>query len=143
MSAPSSPPRRRSRPSRHRPAEANPGLRVSDAERAAAADRLSAHYSDGRLDQAEFDERLDQAMKAKTHSDLTGLFADLPDTQGPDSAAGRRDSQPRRHRVVLLVLVVVITAAVGHVLARSYIPLLLIGLLAFFCLRYRPWRRRL
>ncbi len=33
-------------------------LRVSDAERQAVTDRLAEHFGDGRLDQAEFDERV-------------------------------------------------------------------------------------
>ncbi|MGE5289183.1 MAG: DUF1707 SHOCT-like domain-containing protein [Micromonosporaceae bacterium] len=119
----------------------NPGLRVSDAERAEVADRLSKHYSDGRLDQATFDERLDQAMKAKTQSDLSGLLADLPgaDEQAPPYHHRRR----RGHRFLFLVLVVVIAAAAGETLARwSYIPWLLIGLLAFLWLRHGPWHHR-
>src|ERR1700733_15523156 len=56
-------------------------LRISDAERSEVADLLSKHYGDGRLDQAEFNERLDLAMKAKTYKDLSGLFADLPPTE--------------------------------------------------------------
>ena len=32
-------------------------IRVSDADRSAVAEQLGAHYADGRLDQAEFDER--------------------------------------------------------------------------------------
>jgi hypothetical protein len=63
------------------------GMRVSDADRADVADRLSRHYSDGRLDQAEFDERLDLAMRAKTRADLIGLLADLPEEQ-PAAGAG-------------------------------------------------------
>src|SRR5215471_9150333 len=67
---------------------ANPNLRVSDAERADVADRLSKHYGDGRLDQAEFNERMERAMSAKTQSDFAGLFADLPDLtdHGADAA---------------------------------------------------------
>ena len=65
----------------------NPHMRISDAERAEVTDRLSQHYSDGRLDQAEYNERLDRAMNAKTQSDLDGLFADLP-------SVGRRGSFP-------------------------------------------------
>src|ERR1700758_1802022 len=60
-------------------------IRVSDAERAEVADLLGRHYSDGRLDKQEFDERVARAMSAKTRGDLDGLFDDLPD---PDSAAG-------------------------------------------------------
>jgi hypothetical protein len=59
----------------------NPFLRVSDADRAQIADQLARHYSDGRLDQAEFDERLDRAMRATTVADLSGLLADLPGEQ--------------------------------------------------------------
>src|SRR5580693_10186965 len=54
-------------------------LRVSDAERQAVADRLGEHFAEGRLDQAEFDERAGRAMSAKTRADLSGLFDDLPD----------------------------------------------------------------
>jgi hypothetical protein len=56
----------------------NPDLRVSDAERTEVAERLGHHYSDGRLNQDEFNERVERAMGAKTQSDLTGLFDDLP-----------------------------------------------------------------
>jgi GntR family transcriptional regulator len=55
-------------------------LRVSDAERETAAGLLAEYFAAGRLDQAEFDERVGRAMSAKTRADLTGLFADLPET---------------------------------------------------------------
>jgi GntR family transcriptional regulator len=58
-------------------------LRVSDAEREAVADRLAEHFADGRLDQAEFDDRVGRAMSAKTRADLSGLFADLSETGAP------------------------------------------------------------
>jgi hypothetical protein len=125
-------------------------LRVSDAERAEVADRLSKHYGDGRLDQAEFDERVDQAMRAKTQSDLSGLFDDLPslDDSGPAQAprtagvaARRRDERPRRHHpVVFLVFMVVAAIAVAHALAQLYVPGLLIAVLAALLLVYGPWQ---
>jgi hypothetical protein len=76
---------------RSRASYADPGIRVSDAERAEVADRLSRHYGDGRLDEAEFSKRLDQAMGAVTQADLAGLFADLPDGDpaGPARPRGR------------------------------------------------------
>jgi len=144
MSSPGSPPRPRGSGPRRRAAQVNPDLRISDAERAEVADRLSKHYGDGRLDQAEFDERLDQAMKAKTHSDLTGLFADLPGADSSQAPARWRRARPRR-RIPFLALVIVITVAVaiaGQALMRSFIPWLLIGLLAFLWLRHGPWRNR-
>jgi hypothetical protein len=73
----------------------NGALRVSDADRAEVADQLAKHYSDGRLDQAEFDQRLDQAMRAKTQADLVGLLADLPDGSGVPPP---EDGGPRAHR---------------------------------------------
>jgi Domain of unknown function (DUF1707) len=72
-------------------------LRISDAERAEVAELLATHYGDGRLDQAEFDQRLDQAMRAKTYRDLSGLLADLPPVPSPGGPAGptRARSGPR------------------------------------------------
>ena len=58
-------------------------LRVSDAEREAVCGRLAGHFAAGRLDQAEFDNRVARAMSAKTRADLRGLFADLSETGAP------------------------------------------------------------
>jgi len=52
-------------------AGATTSLRVSDAERNEVADRLSAHFADGRLDQAEFKERLDAAMAERLRESAT------------------------------------------------------------------------
>ena len=53
-------------------------LRVSDAERQSAAQRIGAAWAEGRLDDAEYDRRLAQAFAAVTYGDLDQLFADLP-----------------------------------------------------------------
>ena len=53
-------------------------VRVSDAERQAAADRLRAAHSEGRLDLLEYDTRLALAYQAVTYRDLDQLFTDLP-----------------------------------------------------------------
>jgi hypothetical protein len=53
-------------------------LRASDSERDAAVHLLAAHYADGRLDRAEFDERADAALAARTRDQLRALFGDLP-----------------------------------------------------------------
>jgi hypothetical protein len=84
----------------------NGALRVSDADRAEVADQLAKHYSDGRLDQAEFDQRLDQAMRAKTQADLVGLLADLPDGSGvpPPEADGPRAHRRRQRQLLKLQL---------------------------------------
>lgn len=54
------------------------GLRASDAEREAALRILGTHFADGRLERAEFDERADAALAARTQDQLRTLFADLP-----------------------------------------------------------------
>jgi GntR family transcriptional regulator len=58
-------------------------VRVSDAEREAAADRLAGQLAAGRLDRAEFDDRAGRAMRARTRGDLRELFADLSETGAP------------------------------------------------------------
>lgn len=88
-SQPAGPPQPEHRP---RASYGNPSMRISDAERAEVSDRLSQHYSDGRLDQAEFSKRLDQAMQAVTQSDLSGLLDDLPDDAA--SHGGAADGRP-------------------------------------------------
>src|SRR6516162_6793170 len=93
-------------------------LRVSDAERQAVTDRLAEHFADGRLDQAEFDDRVGRAMSAKTRADLSGLFSDLPETGAP--AVPDHPHYPlrrRRHPVLFLVLLVLFIMAT----ARSHV----------------------
>jgi hypothetical protein len=71
------------------------GLRVSDAERDAVAAELAEHLKDGRLDTAEFDERVGQAVTAKTRGDLDRLMADLPRRAPvPPPAVRRRAGWP-------------------------------------------------
>jgi hypothetical protein len=119
-------------------------LRVSDAERAEVADRLSKHYADGRLDQAEFAERLDQAMAAKTQADLGGLFVDLPDPDGPTGGVARPPKgHPHSYRWLLILVVIIGIASVGHIVVSLYHPWLLIGLIAaVLLLRHDLLRRR-
>jgi hypothetical protein len=54
------------------------GIRVSDAERDAAVERLSAATGDGRLTLEEFSLRMELATAARTRADLDRLVTDLP-----------------------------------------------------------------
>ena len=76
-------------------------MRVGDAERAEIADRLARHFSDGRLDEAEFSERLDRAMRAKTMADLSGLLSDLPGEDAPPPPQGGSRHQRKMRKVQL------------------------------------------
>ena len=118
-------------------------LRVSDAERQEVADRLAEHYANGRLDQAEFDDRVGRAMGAKTRGDLSGLFSDLPEAGAPAVPAyiGRR----RRHPVLVFVLLVLFIMATAHAVLWATLPWLwvaLVGLALLFATgtigRHRP-----
>ncbi len=66
-------------------------IRVSDAERDQAVAELSEHYQAGRLTLEEFDDRSSQALRARTGSDLSALFTDLPKGAAPSvlASAGR------------------------------------------------------
>jgi Domain of unknown function (DUF1707) len=142
-------PRRRAR------STADASMRVSDAERAEVADRLAQHYGDGRLDQAELDERLSRAMSAQTQADLDGLFDDLPEP-GQAPRAARPPARPRaerpRHRVLPVVLVILLIAVLWNPLHHLWFPWGLFGfwfqpwlwiaLIAVCWLIWGPWRRR-
>jgi Domain of unknown function (DUF1707) len=99
-------------------------MRISDSERTEAADLLSKHYGDGRLDEAEFHQRLDQAMRAKTYADLGGLFDDLPRSEAeaaeaPRTPARRHHDHPHHLGGLVLAGALVIAAVIvaGHVVA--------------------------
>jgi Domain of unknown function (DUF1707) len=113
MPAQPSPPRTRASSFRRRISYGQPDLRVSDAERSEVADRLAEHYGEGRLDQSEFNERVEQAMRAKTRSDLAGLFDDLPDSEAPVVT-----TRPRRrrsyHPVLIAALIIAIFVAAAQ-----------------------------
>jgi hypothetical protein len=114
-------------------------LRISDAERTEVADLLSRHYEDGRLDQAEFDQRLDLALKARTYKDLSGLFADLPAAGGPEGphvpdTPGRLRPGRWNHRILFLVLVAVVAAVAGHALVWAVTPWFWIALVCVIIL---------
>ena len=117
MSTQSRPPRAYSFPPLFRGASSNQQMRVSDAERQAVVDRLAEHFAEGRLDHAEFDERVGRAMSAKTRADLTGLFADLPEPRAevaPMAQAGPPVGRRSRPPILLLALVVVVALTAAH-----------------------------
>jgi hypothetical protein len=117
-------------------------MRVSDAERQAVADRLAEHYSEGRLDQAEFDDRAGRAMSAKTRADLRGLFDDLPEPglAGVPADATSSGSPARRRRrhsgrgILAVALIIFIVVAAGHTVFWLTVPWLWLAFLAVIVL---------
>lgn len=118
----------------------NPNLRAADADRERIAERLRTSHTEGRLDMAEFQERLEHCYEAKTIGELDELVTDLP---REDADAERRSLgalAPWRWGIValvpILVALFVISAATGHHVFWLWIPLL------FLFWRMSWWRRR-
>jgi hypothetical protein len=76
-------------PERHGP------VRIGDAERDQAVATLSDHFVAGRLTQDEFEERSEQATRARYVDDLAPLFDDLPDPAELQLAQGPWSPQPQ------------------------------------------------
>ncbi|WP_158542660.1 DUF1707 SHOCT-like domain-containing protein [Phytoactinopolyspora halophila] len=62
----------------HEPPVPEPAIRVGDADREAAAERLRTAVAEGQLELAELDERLAATYTARTRTELDSIMADLP-----------------------------------------------------------------
>ena len=119
-------------------------MRISDAERAEITNALCRHFADGRLDEAEFNDRAAQAAAAKTRDDLGPLLADLPPIDAPPPEVPERRPRRRRGPVLLAILAVVvigwsITTAATSIL-HPHLPWFLILIAVFVILRHRHRR---
>lgn len=70
-------------------------MRAADVDREAVAERLRVAHAEGRIDLAEYDERVRQAWAARTYGELTMLTADLP--RAAVSSSPGRDHGWRHH----------------------------------------------
>lgn len=142
-----------------------PRMRAGTTDRQAAVDRLTTHFADGRLDAAEFDQRVAAAYASTYLDELTPLFADLPQARpnhapwaGPTGAfgpgpfpggrddgrwGGRRSGPPPHVRIALLVLLVFTViwsiGAVGHGFFPFPLLWLVIVLTMAGRMRHRRW----
>jgi hypothetical protein len=98
-------------------------LRIGFAERDAAAKELGEHYAAGRLELAEFEERVDRVNVARTQAELDALFTDLP---RPRDRARRRVREGRPLPPYELI-------------AASLVPLVVIALFLVVAFRAGPW----
>ena len=88
----------------HTTSDHRTGLRAGDAEREQAADALRRHHAEGRLTDAEFEQRVGRAYAARTIGELDRLFADLPrDRRGLPEARGSRELLRGVHPLGLVV----------------------------------------
>ncbi|NDU76546.1 DUF1707 domain-containing protein [Actinomadura sp. DSM 109109] len=106
-------------------------LRVSDAEREPVIERLQGAYAEGRLDEDEFDLRVQLAMTAKTRDDLGAVLVDLVPVQARPVAAAE-EAVTGEDRML---------AAAAHAVA---VPTLFVGPLVLMLLsgKRSPYVRR-
>ncbi|MGI5217207.1 DUF1707 SHOCT-like domain-containing protein [Nocardia sp. CA-290969] len=102
--------------------EISTGIRASDAERDQYVRELGRHLGDGRIDLAEYDERVAQVYKSATREGLKDVLADLPQPS-PARMVAPRDRFPIWQRIeasawlgvgaLVLVIWAVISLGVG------------------------------
>src|SRR5579872_363560 len=101
------------------PPDAREPIRISDADRAEAVQRINRHFTDGRLDFDECSARLDEIYAAKTDVDLERVFRDLPKPSVVPAKTPRfRSARTRVERAVGMATPAIICTAVwamtGH-----------------------------
>ncbi len=92
-------------------------MRASDFDRDLTIARLRAALEDGRLDLAEFDDRVQAVYAAKTYGELKVPVADLPGE--PDSAPAVQAVEAQRAAlfavVWLLIAIAMVMIAIGWI----------------------------
>jgi hypothetical protein len=116
----------------------DPNIRAADADREQIVERLRKCHAEGRLDMAEFQQRLERCYEAKTLGELDELVRDLPPHDEHDERRSLGSFRLWRLTplVPILIVLIVVLAAGGHHLFWLWIPL------AFLFWRMSWWRRR-
>jgi len=125
-----------------------PHMRAGHTDRQDAVDRLTRHFTEGRLDPTEFDERVAKAYAATHLDQLPVLLEDLPEDQhrrvdrAPTPWNGPQRPQVRRPPPVLaIILVVALLMSIGAITHGFFpFPLFWVVLVIFFIMSGR--RRR-
>lgn len=108
-------------------------LRIADTDREAAVASLGEHFAVGRLSREEYDQRCEAAWAARTTAELRPLFADLPGPHQQPSPPRPASTARRRPRRWPVPLVAVLAILLG-LSVLTHLPLVLLGLLAWFLL---------
>ena len=115
-------------------------IRAADADRERIAERLRKSHAEGRLDLAEFQQRLERCYEARTFGELAELVRDLPRADEQDERRPFGWFRLWRSRLPLLapilIALIVISAATEHHVLWLWIPLV------FLLWRMSWWRRR-
>jgi hypothetical protein len=116
-------------------------IRAADADRERVAERLRKSHAEGRLDMAEFQERLERCYEAKTQGELGELVGDLPREEQQTTQRSLARLLPPRPGLVPLVPILIALFIVAAVLSGHHIFWLWIPL-GFLIWRTSWWRRR-
>ncbi|MBW8484311.1 DUF1707 SHOCT-like domain-containing protein [Actinomadura parmotrematis] len=76
-----------------------PDILASDRDRDDLLVRLHTAFAEGRLAEAELDDRIDRTLAARTHGDLADISADLPEAASPRPAGGAPARSPGRFQL--------------------------------------------
>ena len=102
-------------------------LRASDADREAVAERLRHAAGEGRLEPDELEERLHEALRARTYGDLKRLLTDLPsrpmawERRSVEARPAARIALAIAMRVVLTLAVVAVVVTVAALMTAWWI----------------------
>jgi len=125
----------------------HPAVRVGTTERERAQNALSEHFSQGRLDIHEFEERSGLAAAARTVGDLARLFSDLPGGLPGALAAPPLDPHRaapgswmmRRAGPLVLLLALMVLIAVGLITGHVWMLFFLFPVVRGF--QYLGWTK--
>ncbi len=124
----------------------NGTLRASDADRDQFVDRLRRAATEGRIGSDELEQRVSQALKARTYNELEATVADLP---GPKARSGQVQRQRsagswalstvRANPALLLFAIPVVAVTAAMVLAVTIVwSVLMIVLMVLGGRRHGP-----
>ncbi|MET7513080.1 DUF1707 domain-containing protein [Streptomyces sp. NPDC005480] len=94
----------------------NPARPISEDDRNTAVQRVQEAYAEGHLSHEEMDERLQQVLTAKTHSDLGPALASLPEEDaGTSSTIGALGGRIQRRGAWRVPRILKVESAFGSV----------------------------
>jgi hypothetical protein len=88
-------------PSSNTITEGRATFRLSTAEKDQAVARLQSAFGDGRLDEKDFEDRMEKMLISKTHGELDLLFSDLPDLLPPKNLYSYHLEEIRSHATAI------------------------------------------
>jgi hypothetical protein len=107
----------------------NPAMRAASADRERAVDVLKAGFTEGRLTQDEYNDRMGRAYAARTYGELMALTADLPAGAMP-AVWPVQVYQPPAHTNALARAALVLGVAEFFTMGLTAIPAIICGHMA-------------